>query len=178
MYFGIPDEADVEYVYEGLMHLGAKICIETLKIIVSSNGFPKTVTQDSIQKTWIKGSHSSLKNAPKIFKETCEIDWNQSSEQVYNFIRGLSPYPGAWTTLIAPDGKKTVLKIFKAVNTKLKGGESRNIVIDGKQLYISAGGNLVEILELQLEGKKRMMTSDFLNGMRGKLQTDKIIQFR
>ena len=177
-YFGIPNEADVGYVYEGLMHLGAKICIETLKIIVSSNGYPKTITQDNILRTWIKGSYSSLKSAPKIFKETCEIDWNQSSRQVYNFIRGLSPYPGAWTTLMAPDGKKTVLKIFKAVNTNLKGGEARNIVIDGKQFYISAGGYLVEILELQLEGKKRMMTTDFLNGMRGKLQTDKIIQLR
>ena len=177
-YFNIPDVADVGCVYEELMHLGAKICLETLKIIVTSNGYPKTYSQDYIQRTWFKGTHSSLKPAPKIFKEICEIDWNQSAWQVYNFIRGLSPSPGAWTTLIAPDGKKTVLKIFKAVITHLKGSGSRNIVIDGKQLYISAGDYLVEILELQLEGKKRMMITDFLNGMRGKLQNDKIIQLR
>lgn len=174
-YFEIPGDADVEYVYNGLMHLGAKICLETIDLIIGANGTPKTYSQDDIIKTWI-GKGASLKPAPKIFKETCEIDWSQTAEQVNNFIRGLSPYPGAWTSLKRPDGKIVSLKITKARYTRLHGETEREIVIEGKKMYVSAKEYLVEIEELQLEGKKRMKTADFLNGMREKLKIDKIYQ--
>ena len=177
-YFRIPDDANVEYVYDGLMHLGAQICLETLDLIVNTDGKPQTYSQEDVVRSWFKsnGKITSLKPAPKIFKETCEIDWTKSAKQVYDFVRGLSPYPGAWTTLKNSDGKKTVLKIFKANYTCLPSDSEHKIVIEGKKLYISAHKHMVEIEELQLEGKKRMNAADFLNGMREKLKTEIIFQ--
>lgn len=159
--FAIPDDADVEYVYDGLMHLGAQLCLETLEAIIAADGHPASIPQDSV----LDGL--AIKNAPKIFKETCEIDWMKPVKQVYDFIRGLSPVPGAWTTLVAPDGKETVLKIYKSRKTDKAGQGSGTIFTDGKALYISAADALLEIVELQLAGKKRMLARDFLNGMKG-----------
>ena len=158
--FDIPDEADVEYVYDGLMHLGAEICLETLEAIIAANGHPDSIPQDSV----LDGS--AIKPAPKIFKETCEIDWKKTAKQVYDFVRGLSPYPGAWTTLVAPDGKETVLKIYKNRKTGKPGKGVGTITIEGKALCVSAADEQLEIVELQLAGKKRMMARDFLNGMK------------
>ena len=155
--FAIPDEADVEYVYDGLMHLGAQICLETLEAIVAADGHPATVAQESAQ---------SLRAAPKIFKETCKIDWTLSAKRVYDFVRGLSPVPGAWTTLVSPDGKETVLKIYKTRKTGKKGQAYGSVCVDGKALCISAADELLEIVELQLAAKKRMAARDFLNGMK------------
>lgn len=155
--FDIPDDADVEYVYDGLMHLGADICLQTLERIITADGHPETVAQDD----------SSLHPAPKIFKETCEIDWSKTAKQVYDFIRGLSPYPGAWTTLVASDGKETVLKIFKTRKTgKLTTAGKGSITVEGKSLLVAASNEWLAIEELQLAGKKRMATHDFLNGMK------------
>ena len=159
--FAIPNDADVEYVYDGLMHLGAQLCLETLEAIVAADGHPASIPQDSVF------DGLAIKNAPKIFKETCEIDWMKPVKQVYDFIRGLSPVPGAWTTLVAPDGKETVLKIYKSRKTDKGGQGSGTISTDGKALYISAADALLEIVELQLAGKKRMLARDFLNGMKG-----------
>lgn len=159
-HFPIPDDADVEYVYDGLMHLGAKLCLETLDAIIAADGHPATIPQDSV----LDGS--AIKSAPKIFKETCEIDWTKTAKQVYDFVRGLSPVPGAWTTLIGPDDKETVLKIYKTRKTDRQGQGSGVITTDGKALYISAADALLELLELQLAGKKRMQVRDFLNGMK------------
>lgn len=155
--FDIPDDADVEYVYDGLMHLGADICLQTLERIITADGHPETVAQDD----------SSLHPAPKIFKETCEIDWSKTAKQVYDFIRGLSPYPGAWTTLVAPDGKETVLKIFKTRKTgKPTTAGKGSITVEGRSLLVAASNEWLAIEELQLAGKKRMATHDFLNGMK------------
>ena len=159
-HFPIPDDADVEYVYDGLMHLGAKLCLETLEAIIATDGHPISIPQDSV----LDGS--AIKIAPKIFKETCEIDWTKTAKQVYDFVRGLSPVPGAWTTLVGPDGKETVLKIYKTRKTDRQGQGSGVITTDGKALYISAADALLELVELQLAGKKRMQVRDFLNGMK------------
>jgi methionyl-tRNA formyltransferase len=158
--FDIPDDADVEYVYDGLMHLGAQLCIETLQAILAADGHPETVEQD----TALDGA--AIKPAPKIFKETCEIDWTKSAKQVYDFVRGLSPVPGAWTTLVAADGKETVLKVWKTRKTGKQGRGVGTISIEGKTLCISAQDELLEIVELQLAGKKRMLARNFLNGMK------------
>ena len=162
--FDIPDTADVEYVYDGLMHLGAQICLQTLEKIVAADGHPDSVSQDNAQFTM---HNSQLMAAPKIFKETCEIKWNQPAKRVYDFIRGLSPYPGAWTTLVAPDGKETVLKIFRTTKT-CNSSASRvgQIVANRKHLYVSVSDGLLQIDELQLAGKKRMDAAAFLNGMK------------
>ena len=162
--FDIPDDADVEYVYDGLMHLGADICLQTLERIITADGYPETVAQDDSSLFTL---HSSLHPAPKIFKETCEIDWSKTAKQVYDFIRGLSPYPGAWTTLVAPDGKETVLKIFKTRKTgKPTTAGKGSVTVEGKSLLVAAGDEWLSMEELQLAGKKRMPVRDFLNGMK------------
>jgi len=160
-HFPIPDEADVEYVYDGLMHLGAQICLETLDAIIVADGHPVSIPQDSVL------ADSPIKSAPKIFKETCQIDWTKSAKQVYDFVRGLSPYPGAWTMLVAPDGKETVLKVYKTRKTGRAAGQgSGTLQIDGKSLLVACTDEWLELVELQLAGKKRMQAGDFLNGMK------------
>ena len=162
--FPIPDEADVEYVYDGLMHLGAQLCLETLEAIVAADGHPASIPQDDSQFSIL---NSQLKPAPKIFKETCQIDWTKSAKQVYDFVRGLSPYPGAWTTLVTPDAKETVLKIFKTRKTGRAAGQgSGTLQVDGKSLLVACADEWLELVELQLAGKKRMLATDFLNGMK------------
>ena len=161
--FDIPDTADVEYVYDGLMHLGAEICLETIEAILASDGHPASMSQDDSS---LFPLPSSLKSAPKLFKETCEINWQQPAKQVYDFIRGLSPIPGAWTTLVAADDKETVLKIYRASKTSRSSStEPGTIVIEGKSLFVAClNGELLQLEELQLAGKKRMAARDFLNG--------------
>ena len=158
--FDIPDEADVEYVYDGLMHLGADICLQTLEHIVAANGRPESHEQSSVLDT-------QLKPAPKIFKDTCLIDWSKTAKQIYDFVRGLSPYPGAWTNLRNPDGKEIVLKLFRTTKTGLP-SECRTgqLVADRKHLYVGCADFLLQIDELQLAGKKRMDAQSFLNGMK------------
>lgn len=157
--FDIPDNADVEYVYDGLMHLGADICLDTLEAIVNADGHPKSIEQDSI-------ALSTLHPAPKIFKETCQVNWQQDTKRVYDFIRGLSPYPGAWTTIIAPDGRETVLKLFKTTKTDIKSTRPGEIIVSKRHLLISCNDCQLQIDSLQLAGKKRMDAADFINGMK------------
>ena len=159
--FDIPEDADVEYVYDGLMHLGADICLETLERIVEADGYPTAIPQEQLLT-----AGQVLHSAPKIFKETCRIDWSQTAKQVYDFVRGLSPYPGAWTTLVAPDGKATVLKIYQTSLAHRQSSVSPGtIVVNGSSLCIAAAsGELLQVNELQLAGKKRMSVRDFLNG--------------
>ena len=168
--FDIPDTADVEYVYDGLMHLGADICLQTLERIVAADGHPESIAQEDYSRTSHlvpRTSQNELRPAPKIFKETCEVDWNQPSKRIYDFVRGLSPYPGAWTTLIGPDGKETVLKLFRTTKTSLTGGDRvGQITADRKHLYVSTADGKLQIDELQLAGKKRMDAAAFLNGMK------------
>lgn len=158
--FDIPDEADVEYVYDGLMHLGADICLETLERIIAADGHPESIPQEELE-----GKIRHLYGAPKLFKNTCEIDWNRPCKRVYDFIRGLSPYPGAWTTLMGPDGKTVDLKVFKSTKTEKNVGMRPGMIVVYKGLlYITTADYLLQIDELQLAGKKRMTARDFLNG--------------
>ena len=158
--FDIPDTADVEYVYDSLMHLGADICLETLEKIIEAGGQPESIPQEELE-----GKFKRLYDAPKIFKDICEIDWKRPSKRIYDFIRGLSPYPGAWTTLTGPNGKTVVLKIFKTTKTSQSVDMHPGvIVVDKGVLYITTGDCLLQIDELQLAGKTRMRARDFLNG--------------
>lgn len=153
--FDIPDDADVEYVYDGLMCLGAEIALATIDKIIEGDGHVESMEQDV--------SDIELRNAPKIFKETCQINWNQPAKRVYDFIRGLSPYPGAWTSFA---GDK-VLKIFKTVKTARKStGEAGTIVYEKGRMFINCADLQLEIVELQVSGKKRMAARDFLNGLK------------
>ncbi len=159
--FDIPDDADVEYVYDGLMHLGAQLCLETLEQIVATDGHPATVAQSE------KIEDKDLKDAPKLFKENCEINWNQKAKQVYDFVRGLCPIPGAWTNLITQDGKETLLKVYRTSKTGLSTtAVPGTICIEGKRLLVATIDEWLCFEELQLAGKKRMMARDFMNGMK------------
>ena len=145
--FDIPDTVDVEYVYDGLMHLGAEICLETIDKIIAADGHPESIPQEELE-----GKFKRLYDAPKLFKNVCEIDWSRPSKRIYDFIRGLSPYPGAWT-------------IFKTTKTeKNVGMRPGTIVVYKGVLYITTGDYLLQIDELQLAGKNRMKARDFLNG--------------
>ena len=164
--FPIPEDANAEYVYDGLMKLGADIAVETIDLVLKGNGTVK----DTEQEEWIdREQPQTLHTAPKIFKETCQISWTQQAQSVHNFVRGLSPYPGAWTTLHTGNDAKTegaVLKIFKTQKTHepANGETAGTIRVEKGHLYIATADNWIEITELQLAGKKRMTARDFLNG--------------
>lgn len=162
--FEIPDDADVEYVYDGLMRLGAEIAIETVDRLLESNGKIGSMPQAEML-----SNDTILHTAPKIFKETCHIDFGQTAKQVYDFVRGLSPYPGAWTEIMKDGGKIQVLKIYKTSKTGLpvgKGISFGTIRLADNVLQIACLDEWLQIDTLQISGKKRMDVRDFLNGMR------------
>ena len=163
MPFEIADDYNVENVYDGLMHLGAEICLKTIEYIIKENGRPKAMPQEEMIE-----AHKEIKQAPKIFKETCRIDWTRTAKQNYDFVRGLSPVPGAWTTLVSPAGKETVLKVYATRKTdEGASAEPGTIVVDGRRMLVKCGdNNVLELVEVQLAGKKRMAAADFLNGMK------------
>lgn len=149
-----PDDT-VGTLYERLRYKGAGLVVKTTEAILSGNYtlHPQPGSEE-------------LHTAPKLSKETCEINWNQPAERVRNFIRGLSPFPGAWTHLTA-DGRALFFKIFYAEKTgevaaHLKPGEYHT---DNKsRLLIQTSDELLAITELQAEGKKKMKTENFLRG--------------
>ena len=170
--FDIPADADVEYVYDGLMQLGANICLETLDRIIAADGVPVSIPQSELMT-----AGEVLRSAPKLFKENCRIDWTKDAETIRNFVRGLSPVPGAWTMLVSPDGKETMLKIYKAHVTGCVNAPTGSVSSLGEEhvmlyvyrsmLIIPTGGNTcLAVDELQLAGKKRMRVLDFLNGVK------------
>ena len=161
--FAIPNDADVEYVYDGLMHLGAEIAVETIDRLIASDGNIDSMPQDEMITT-----DTVLHSAPKIFKDTCRIDFNQPAKKVYDFIRGLSPYPGAWTEIQKEGGKAQVLKVFKTSKTgkAVAGSVVGTLRVEGKSLQIACADEWLQLDTIQISGKKRMDARDFLNGMR------------
>ena len=139
--FPIPDDADVEYVYDGLMQLGAELCTDTVDLVLSTDGnAPSQPQQDS-------DAHHA---APKIFKETCAIDFSLPAKRIYDFVRGLSPAPGAWCLLTPRDANAPaqVLKIYKTAKTheSVAGGALVSSAPDHKAANTgdpAAGGALV-----------------------------------
>ena len=148
-------------VHDALMKMGAKLVTETVERLLEKGGNITTISQETLFV-----SKENLHPAPKIFMETCRIDWQQTAEKVYNFIRGLSPYPGAWTEIINSAGISTTLKIFSSEKRE----ESHtfppgSIHTDWKHyLDVAVTDGFIRILSLQLAGKKRMTVKDFLNG--------------
>ena len=152
----------VGVLYEKLMNIGAKLALKTVNLIrqVYENANSTYVLQKQAQMSEVT---REIKHAPKIFKETCQIDFNKTSAQVYNFIRGLSPYPAAWTLL-----QTKVLKIYDAEILLEQHKETYGIVTSDGKTYLrfaTQDGWLVAN-EIQLEGKKRMNIVDFLRGYR------------
>lgn len=160
--FDIPDDANVEYVYDGLMQLGASICVDTINAIIEGDGRVDSIAQEDMIPVG-----ETLYSAPKIFKETCEIDWNQSVTKVHNFVRGLAPVPGAWSNVdIYGDGKQTIMKIYKGRKTDRQALSPGMLHVEKNHLYVSTLDYQFEVLEVQLPGKKRMAARDFVNGLK------------
>ena len=159
----ILDTDNVGDVHDRLMALGAELVTQTVDAII--DGTVRTIPQELIA-----GKNTSLKPAPKIFHDTCRIDWkHMNTKQVYDFIRGLSPYPAAWTTLVAGD-KVTEMKVFETRKLTLDNNDSDQIgtiKTDGRTyLRVRLVDGLIDILTLQLAGKKRMYVAAFLNGFK------------
>ncbi len=159
----ILDTDNVGDVHDRLMALGAELVTQTVDAII--DGTVRTIPQELIA-----GKNASLKPAPKIFHDTCRIDWkHMNTKQVYDFIRGLSPYPAAWTTLVAGD-KVTAMKVFETRKLTLDNNDSDQIgtiKTDGRTyLRVRLVDGLIDILTLQLAGKKRMDVAAFLNGFK------------
>ncbi|MGP1554045.1 MAG: methionyl-tRNA formyltransferase [Prevotella intermedia] len=174
-YFPIPDNANVEYVYDGLMRLGAELAIETIDLLcekVADDFDADKILSVMNEITEAQKESSDLRHAPKIFKETCEIDWHQKASAIYNFVRGLSPYPGAWSKMISLDhtaapATKMVLKIFEVAKTeKAVVAKPGTFMVENKKVYVNTNDFLLELKELQLSGKKRMDSRSFLNGFK------------
>lgn len=157
----ISDTDCVGDVHDRLMMLGGSVVCDTVDAILDGTA------QATPQELMIPDEE--LRPAPKIFKDTCRIAWGRTSKQVYDFIRGLSPYPAAWTTLIAPDGTEQVMKVYEAViiEKPLSLCPIGTISTDGKTyIHVYTSDGALSIRTLQLAGKKRMSVDDFLRGFR------------
>lgn len=156
----IEPEDNIGTLYDKLMYIGAEAVCKTVDIIASGN--VNAIEQDSIR---TEGLHP----APKITKEFCQINWNNKSIDIHNLIRGLSPYPAAWCYL----KDDITAKIFtSAYSIEKHNTEAGTFVSDNKSyLKVATQDGFVSILELQMQGKKRMAIKDFLNGF--KFNTDK-----
>ncbi len=160
----IGDDENVGSVHDRLMTMGAGLVLRTVDLII--DGKAQRIPQPILPE-------NEMRPAPKIFKETCEINFHQTAAEVHNFVRGLSPYPAAWARLTL-GGSEQVVKIYKvAPLPSPHEGKPRNEVIpgtistDGKNyLRIYTIDGYVEVLELQLPGKKRMETKALLNGIK------------
>lgn len=153
----INPEDNVGIVHDKLMHLGADMVVETVKAL--EKGDVRTFPQP-------EGNHVA---APKIFKDTCRIDWKQTSKKIHDFIRGLSPYPAAWT-LMNDERKpeeKTDLKIFETriiEKEQFPEGAPGSLIIMKNRLLVNTLNGVIEILSLQPAGKNKMDASAFLRG--------------
>ena len=146
-------------VHDRLMHLGAKLTVKTIDDIIA--GTLRPIPQDQLI------GDTEPTPAPKIFKEDCEICWNSPAETIHNHVRGLSPYPAAWSTLISDDTEQGAVKIFETAilhdMAPLAPGE---IAIQGDTLIVGTATAPVSILSLQAPGKRRVTTAEYLRGAR------------
>ena len=152
-------EADnVGVIHDKLMELGGELVVETVDALLNNNIQP--IPQEKL----IEGE---LKNAPKLFRENCKIDWTQSVETIYNFIRGLSPYPSAWSPMfVASENKAIDVKVFASEKIIQKHNlDTGTIQTDGKEyIQVAVRDGFIVIKELQLPGKKRLKVDELLRG--------------
>ena len=157
----IANDENVGSVHDRLMTMGASLVTRTVDLIIDSENSGQPVPTTPQDDTLL------LKAAPKIFKDTCAIDFSRPAQQVYNHIRGLSPYPAAWINQMPSAHPLAELlkgaKVYKAQVTQLS-DQKGHIIVPCTDGYI-------DILELQLPGKKRMDASALLNGLKNSLNT-------
>lgn len=156
----IADDDCVGDVHDRLMLLGGKLVTETVDALIAG-----TVT--SVEQDDMTAEGTELRPAPKIFRETCRMDWTQTQKRVYDHVRGLSPYPAAWTELTM--GAKTVaVKVFRTekLTSESPLAEPGTVRTDGRTtLDVCCADGWLRIHELQMAGKRRMPVGDFLRGL-------------
>jgi methionyl-tRNA formyltransferase len=155
-----PDE-DAGSLHDKIMHVGAALLVRTVGVIAAGN--PPLIDQAALIR-----KQKVLKLAPKIFTEDCRVDWDQQTEVVYNHIRGLAPYPAAWTILRNQAGEEKTLKIFSAEKEILPVNEKPGTLLtdDENALEVVCRSGIIRLTRVQLEGKKKMDTSEFLRGLK------------
>lgn len=141
-------------IHDELMVKGAALLTQTVKAILSDE--VKAIPQSNL-------IEEELKSAPKIFKQNCKVDWTNDTASIHNMIRGLSPYPTAWTE-VHLNGATKSLKIFNTLKAIDGQNHTFQIKLNEEKLYFGTSDGWLEILDLQLEGKKRMQASDFIKG--------------
>lgn len=153
----IDEDETAGTLHDKLQESGSQLLLETLKLLES--GEQKGISQNTL---FI--DEKDLKPAPKIFKQTCKINWNNNAKDINNAIRGFSPYPGAWTILQKGD-EKFVFKIFSAkIINESHNLQSGTIVLKDNTIQIAVRDGFISPIEIQIEGKKRMNIHDFTNG--------------
>ncbi|MGL6177915.1 MAG: methionyl-tRNA formyltransferase [Tannerellaceae bacterium] len=155
----IEESDNAGIVHDKLMELGARLVVETVDAILDGS-------VESVEQSNFYSDESVLKTAPKIFKETCLLDWGLSPKQVYDFVRGLSPYPAAWTELLYPDGKIVSTKVFEVAYRNEQHELALGAIVTDSKNYVdvAVNGGFVSLIEIQQAGKKRMGVKDFLRG--------------
>jgi methionyl-tRNA formyltransferase len=150
----ISEQATAGELHDELMKVGASLVLKTVKAI--EDGKAELRSQDD----------TLAIHAPKIFKEDCRINWNKNLTEIYNFIRGLSPYPAAFSEFKDAQGNTMTLKIFSAVKEGSQHPHTNGLLTtDGKNyINIACKGGYISIKELQLQGKKKMSVAEFLRG--------------
>lgn len=156
----IADTDNVGIVHDKLMNLGGQLVVETVDAII--NGTVKSIPQEQM------AAVGELRPAPKIFKDTCHINWSQPTKNIYDFIRGLSPYPAAWTELETPDGKRVGVKIYETEKIyKDHTLSPGTISTDSKTyLHVATTDGFLSIKSLQVSGKKRLNIQELLRGFK------------
>ncbi|MES2286306.1 MAG: methionyl-tRNA formyltransferase [Bacteroidota bacterium] len=146
-------------IHDKLMHIGAQLVLKTVHAIENDN-YPQ------IDQSELITLEEPVKNAPKIFKTDCRIDWTRTVDEIHNQIRGLSPYPAAFTDFVSPEGKIIPVKIFRS--RKENGTHDlgiTNIITDSKSyIKIAVKNGYILLDEIQIAGKKRMAVDEFLRG--------------
>ena len=157
----IADTDDVGTVHDTLMVMGAGLVLETVDLLLA--GQTDAVSQEEFYK-----EVSELRPAPKIFKDTCRIDWHRPVKKIYDFIRGLSPYPVAWTELISPEDTRTALKIYQSEKRPETHDYPIGTILTDKKTYVDVAveDGFLRLLSVQQAGKKRLPITDFLNGFK------------
>ncbi len=157
----IEDSDNVGTIHDKLMVMGGDLVIKTVKAILW--GGIKPIPQEELY-----ASESELKPAPKIFKETCHLDFNNPTENLHNLVRGLSPYPAAWANLSAEGKEDLQMKIYETKKEICQHNEAPGtLVTDGKKfLKVATKDGYLHLLQIQVPGKKRLSIEDFLRGFR------------
>jgi methionyl-tRNA formyltransferase len=154
----ISEDDNVETVHDRLRDIGAGVVTQTVDDIIAGNIRP--IDQDTLT------ADTEIRHAPKIFKDTCRLAFDLPVKRAFDFVRGMSPYPAAWTELVEENGKRTMLKIYATTREETTMAEAPGTVLtDGKTYFkIAFPDGYLALTQLQLAGKKRMTVSDFLRG--------------